>query len=113
MSPNTDVVDLPDPDHISVVVEDIDETAEFLSSTLGIVFYEISRNLVYDKVTVGHPLSIHATHSKLGPIKFELLQPLEEDPFLGQFLRTKGEGLHHICFRLSNWDEAVSKLQRQ
>ena len=113
ISPDTDVLSLPDPDRISVIVKDIDETAEFLSSTLGIVFHEILRNLVYEKMTVGKPFSLHAAHANLGPIGFELLQPLDEESMLGQFLKTKGEGLHHIAFKFSNWDEVVSKLKKQ
>ncbi|MBA7609008.1 hypothetical protein ES703_16194 [subsurface metagenome] len=110
---SSDIVALGLPDHVAVVVKDVDETAEFLSSTLGIVFHETLRNLVFKEMFVGEPFSIHAAHAKLGAVELELLQPLEEEPLLGQFLKTKGEGLHHIAFKVSNWDEMVSKLQEQ
>ena len=32
---------------------------------------------------------------------------------LVQFLETKGEGLYHIGFRVSNWDEIVPKLEER
>ena len=62
---------------------------------------------------VGKPFNVKAAHAKLGEVQLELLQPLEEDSFLGQFLKTNGEGLNHIAFHISNWDEIVPKLEER
>jgi methylmalonyl-CoA/ethylmalonyl-CoA epimerase len=111
MSPDTATLGLPD--HIGVVVKDVEKTAEFLSSTLGIGPWRISRNLSFKKMFVGQPYSLHTAHANLGSVELELLQPLEEESLWGQFLKTRGEGLQHIAFKVSNWDEMVSKLKER
>jgi methylmalonyl-CoA/ethylmalonyl-CoA epimerase len=99
------------PHHIAVLVKDIDETIEFLSSTLGI---KAENHTTYLKdMFAGKPFHVKAAHAKLGGVLLELLQPLEEDSLLGKCLKTRGEGLHHIGFRVSNWDEIVPKLEER
>jgi len=49
----------------------------------------------------------------MAAIKLELLEPLNEESILAQFLREKGEGLHHIAFSVSNLDEVITKLKAQ
>jgi len=110
---SSDTVALGLPHHIGVVVKDIDKATKFLSSTLGIGPWDISKNLVFKEMFVGQPFRINAAHAKLESVELELLQPLEEGSLWGQFLKARGEGLHHISFKVSNWDEMVSKLQEQ
>jgi methylmalonyl-CoA/ethylmalonyl-CoA epimerase len=107
------IVTLGLPHHIGVVVKDVEQTAEFLSLTLGIGPWEISRNLIFKEMFVGQPFRLNAAHANLESVELELLQPLEEGSLWGQFLKTKGEGLHHIAFKVSNWDERVSELRKQ
>ena len=110
---SSDIVALGLPDHIAVVVKDVEKTTEFLSSTLGIGPWDISKNLFFKEMFVGQPFSVHAAHAKLGSVVLELLQPLGKGSLWGQFLESKGGGLHHIAFKVSNWDEMVAKLQEQ
>ena len=113
MSSDIGTIVLLPPTYIGVLVKDVDKTTKFLSSTLGIGPWDISKNLVFKEMFVGQPFRLNAAHAKLGSVEFELLQPLEEGALLSEFLETKGEGLHHIAFKVSNWDEMVSKLQKQ
>jgi len=103
------------PEHIGIVVRDIDKTIEFLSST-----YAIGRSQIVGEYTprneeliVGRDFKVKVATVEMGSIKLELLQPLEEKSIVAQFLKAKGEGLHHIAFFVSNFDEVISKLKAQ
>ena len=100
--------------HIGVVVEDVDKIYEFLSSIWNI---DPSQTLEYsprkDEMVVGEPFRLKLAFAKLGPVVLELIQPLSKGSLWSQFLEDTGEGIHHIAFNVSNYDEMVSKLQEQ
>ena len=101
-------------DHIGVVVKDIDKTTKFLSSMWGLGPWQImDYSTRKDEMIVGEPFKIKIAVAKLGSTVLELMQPLEGRSFWSQFLETKGEGIDHIAFTVSNWDEMVSKAQEQ
>jgi methylmalonyl-CoA/ethylmalonyl-CoA epimerase len=64
---------------------------------------------------VGEPFTLKVAWARLGtgPLVVELLQPVEGRLAYAQFLETKGEGVHHIAFSVSNWGEMVSKFREQ
>ena len=114
MPSDTGAVALPAPSHISVVVEDIDKTMEFLSSVWGLGPWQtVEISLGKGELTVGEPFRQRVAWAKLGSTTLELIQQLEGGGPWPEFLKTKGEGLHHIGFSISNWDEMVSKLKQQ
>ena len=43
--------------------------------------------------------------------KIELLEPLHDRGFLAQFLRKRGEGVHHLTFRVTQLEALVTKLR--
>lgn len=114
MTLNVSVAALSNPHHIGVVVKDIDETTKFLSSMFGLGPWDISEYVpAKDEVIVGEPFRLKIAFAKLGETSLELLQPVEGDSIWAQALKTHGEGVHHICFGVSNWDEVVTKTQEQ
>jgi len=101
-------------DHIGVVVEDIDKTMEFLSSIWGLGPWQtLEVSLGRDRLIVGEPFRQKLAWAKLGSTALELIQQIEGGGPWPEFLKTSGEGVHHIGFKLSNYDEMVSKLQQQ
>ncbi len=42
--------------------------------------------------------------------KIELIEPVGENSFLHRFLQARGEGLHHITFKVHSIDDAVEAL---
>jgi len=105
----------PLPEHIGVVVRDIDKAIEFLSST-----YAIGRSQIIgdytprnEELLAGRVFKVKLATVEMGSIKLELLQPLNEESILAQFLKSNGEGLHHIAFSVSNFDKVMSKLRAQ
>ena len=100
--------------HIGVVVEDIGKTMEFLSSIWGLGPWQtVEISLGKDMLIVGEPFRQKLAWAKLGSTTLELIQQLEGGGPWPEFLKTKGEGLHHIGFNISNWDEMVAKLKQQ
>lgn len=43
----------------------------------------------------------------------ELLEPTAEDSTIAKFIEKKGEGIHHLCFRVPNIKEKQSELEAQ
>lgn len=46
-------------------------------------------------------------------LQIELIQPDDTPSVWRDFLNEKGEGMHHIAFRVKNTDEAVKKLEEK
>ncbi len=114
MSPNTNALSLPSPSHISVVVRDMDKTIEFLSSIWGLGPWQTIEYAPSQKdLTVGKPFRQRVAQAKLGSTALELIEQLEGGGPWPEFLESKGEGLHHIGFTVSNYDETVAGLQEQ
>ena len=44
--------------------------------------------------------------------RIELLQPLGEDTPIGKFLRSRGEGVQQVCFRVDDLVSTISLLMR-
>lgn len=100
--------------HLGIAVKDAEKTAGFLSSIWNIgtpeVFdYEPKK----EEMIFGEPFKVRLVFIKFGAIPIELLQPLDDKSIWSQFIKAKGEGIHHIAFGVSNYDEMVSKMQKQ
>jgi hypothetical protein len=105
-------VTLPPIDHIGIVVKDIDKTVELLSATWGVGPWDI---LEYtpddDELEIDEPYRIKLAFSSLGPVRLELIQPVEGKSLWSEFLENEGEGIQHIAFMVSNWDEMMLGLK--
>ena len=91
-------------DHIAIVVRDTEEALAFYRDKLGleVIFSE--------KIASG---GVRLTHLDLGNIHLQLVQPLKEDHPLREHLSKFGEGLHHLCFSVSNIAGAVDECKVQ
>jgi len=47
----------------------------------------------------------------LGETRLELLEPTADDSVIAKFLAARGEGLHHISFRVPDLDATFNKLK--
>lgn len=61
----------------------------------------------------GEPCTLKIAGAKLGSIIIGLLQTIEGKSLWADFLETKGEGIHHIAYSVSNWDDMASKIKEQ
>ena len=48
-----------------------------------------------------------------GPIEVELLEPTSPESPVGRFVSKRGEGLHHLAFRVPSVDDALADLLRR
>jgi len=102
--------------HIGYVVKDADKTAEFLSS-FGIgPWQSFERARTKEQLTMAEckPFHLRIQWARLwGNMVLEVIQPVDSESLWAEFLETHGEGLQHIGFSVSNFDEIVSKLKGQ
>lgn len=102
--------------HIGYVAQDAGKTAEFLSS-FGIgPWQSFERVRTKEQLTMGECERCHLRiqWARLwGNVVLEVIQPVDSESLWAKFLETHGEGLQHIAFSVSNFDEIVSKLKGQ
>lgn len=101
-------------DQIGVVVENIERVIDFYQDVLGFnqfVQPEISYNEVYyygERVNSRWRMAFCA----LGEVELELIQPISKPTIYHDFLEEKGEGLHHLGFIVSNFDELIKRSEK-
>lgn len=44
-------------------------------------------------------------------VRFEIIRPLGDDSHLHKFLKTRGGGLHHVCFQVEDLDDACAQIK--
>src|SRR5258708_37001137 len=49
----------------------------------------------------------------VGDSNLELLEPLSPDSGIARFIEKRGEGIHHICLRVTNIEEHLGKLKAE
>lgn len=88
--------------HIGVAVTDLEEAVAFYR---GVLETEPSPPETADGAKI---VSVH-----LGDVDVELLEPETPDGPIAKFIAKRGPGIHHICFRVGNLDEALERCRRQ
>ncbi|MBN1862570.1 MAG: VOC family protein [Dehalococcoidales bacterium] len=112
MSAEKDAVALPAPSHIGLVVKDLDKTLKFLSSLWGLgPWQSFEYAPSQEELTVGKPFRQKIAHASLGTMALEVVQQLEGGGPWRDFMDTNGEGIHHIAFSLSNYDEMMAHMK--
>lgn len=90
-------------DHIGIAVQEIDATLKTLA-LLGLAPSE--------RGTVAQ-FGVEVCMLSLGNAKLELLQPTSPDSPVAKFLERRGEGLHHIAFRVPDITVTLAQLKAQ
>lgn len=49
--------------------------------------------------------------ARIGDTQFHVVASETPDAVIGKYIRDKGEGIHHICFRVNNLDELITRLK--
>ena len=87
--------------HIAVAVDNLDEAAKFYQDGLGLDLTGIEV-VSAQKTKVGF--------FRIGGSNIELVQPAEPDSPLHKFLKTKGQGMHHLCFEVDDIEAEIKNL---
>jgi len=100
---------------VAIVVKSVDETVKFYTEVFGIGPFEI-REVDFPNATYyGRKAGYRGKRAfaKLGPVTLELIELIEGKTVHEDFLKEKGEGLHHIGFAvkdLKRCEEEAEKL---
>ncbi|MFZ5868126.1 MAG: VOC family protein [Thermodesulfobacteriota bacterium] len=90
-------------DHIGIAVHNLEEALKVYEGVYG---------LQPLKIETLEQLHVRIAFIPLGEVLIELLEPTEEGAGrIGQFLKEKGEGLHHIALRVQDIDAALGRLK--
>lgn len=92
-------------DHIAIAVKDLEKSIKQWKNYFRIkdcYQEEIKeRGVKIAQLIIGDGTSI------------ELVSSLEEKSPLSNFIKNKGEGIHHLCFKVSDIDKSVKELRSQ
>jgi methylmalonyl-CoA/ethylmalonyl-CoA epimerase len=89
-------------DHIGIAVRSIDAARVY--AALGFAVQHIE--------TV-ETQGVKTAFLSAGDANLELLEPLSPQSPVAKFIEKRGEGIHHICFRVSDLEEALERLKQQ
>jgi len=88
-------------DHVAIVVRDIEEALKVYRDALGLEVTEVEE--VPDQ-------GVRIAFLPVGDIRLELVQPTTSDSGITRFLEKRGEGIHHLCFRVRDIESALRRL---
>lgn len=91
-----------DIDHIGIAVKNLDSVLETLKDGLGLdpTFEE---NVPDQKVRIAG--------FRIGQSTIEYFEPISADSPISNFLDKKGNGIHHIAFRVDDLNESLKTLK--
>ena len=89
-------------DHIGIAVSSLDERLPFYRDLLGMPRIR-DEDLPGERVRVAF-LGGGQTH-------VELLEPLGGEGPIADFLKKRGEGIHHLCFAVDDIDAALARAR--
>jgi methylmalonyl-CoA/ethylmalonyl-CoA epimerase len=89
-------------DHVGFAVTDLERAAALYEETFG--------------MPVGHretveSQGVEAVLLDVGDGHVELLRPLGPETVVGRFIARRGEGLHHVAYRVADIDSTLATLK--
>jgi methylmalonyl-CoA/ethylmalonyl-CoA epimerase len=88
--------------HLGLAVKDLDAAIRLYEGVFG---------LKVEHRWVAEADRMEAASFRVGPIEIELMQPLEEDSPVGRFIARRGEGIHHIAYKVDDVAEALTRAR--
>jgi methylmalonyl-CoA epimerase len=89
-------------DHLGIAVKSLN-AAKAIYETLGLT--------VSPEETVEHE-QVRVVMVPVGETRLELLEATSEDSVIAKFIAKRGEGLHHVCLKVSDLPASVERLKR-
>jgi methylmalonyl-CoA/ethylmalonyl-CoA epimerase len=91
-------------DHIGVAVSDLERAIALYEGTFGMPL--VHRETVEDQ-------GVEAALLDVGDGHVELLSPLGPETVVGKFVERRGEGLHHVAYRVQDIDATLEALKEE
>lgn len=100
---------------LAFVVGDIKKAIRHLQSLWDIGPFQIREMDLPNATVHGKQKRVKAklAFAQVGPIDLELIEPGEGENIYQEFLRAKGEGLHHLGIRVSDIEGEVSRFKER
>ncbi len=89
-------------DHIGIAVKDLDQAIKLYKDVFG-----IEPSLVYESAYTKAKIAFIS----IGETRVELIQPSNPESVVGKFLEKKGEGIHHISFKVKDVDQSLTEIE--
>ncbi len=89
-------------EHIGIAVKKIDEAVKFYRDVLNLKISE--------KIEIPQR-KLRVAFIQVSETKLELLESMGEGSVIDRFIQRKGEGIHHICLEVEDFDKAVVELK--
>ena len=91
-------------DHLGIAVNSIEDGKNLWTDALGLSF-EGAETVEEQKVTTAF--------FPVGESEVELLESTSPDGPVAKFLEKKGQGVHHVAFRVENIEAALAELKEK
>ena len=88
--------------HLGLAVRDLDAAIQLYEEVFGL---RVARRWVAE----ADRMEAAAFH--VGGMEIELMQPLEPDSPVGRFIARRGEGIHHIAYKVDDVGEALDRAR--
>ena len=91
-------------DHIGIAVADLEKALSFYRDQLG---------LEYKGIEEVDEQKVRVAFFPIGESKIELLESTDPAGPVGKFIEKKGEGVHHLSFRVTDIEGKLRQLKEQ
>jgi methylmalonyl-CoA epimerase len=88
--------------HVGIAAKDLERTLEFFVKTCGA--REVWRNRFEDE-------KFETVLVAIGEARFELLGSREPGSIIDKFIRTRGEGIHHVSLEVDQFDQVIDHFK--
>lgn len=90
--------------HVAIAVKDLDSSLSFWRDVLG---------LTLDHVEEVPSQKANVAFFPVGDSEIELVQPTDPESGVGKFLASRGQGIHHLCFEVSDIVGSLAVMQEK
>ena len=91
-------------DHVAIAVNDLDAAIDYYKRAYGA---DVEHRERVERDGVDEALI------KVADSYVQLLRPFRDDSTVAKFLERKGEGIHHVGYRVTSCAEAVERLKAE
>jgi methylmalonyl-CoA/ethylmalonyl-CoA epimerase len=101
---------------VALVVRDVEKTSRVFADLLGVDVPQWVITDTIDKTGAtyrGQPMEARAKLAffDLGSLSLEIIEPVGGPSVWQDFLDTRGEGVHHIAFKVADMDAEIAMLE--
>jgi len=91
-------------DHVAIAVNDLEAAIDYYRNAYGV---EVEHREVVERDGVEEALL------KVADSYIQLLTPVRDDSPVAKFLERKGEGLHHVGYRVDSCADALARVKAE